>query len=779
MSNAISSWFKWSVMSVALAALAAFVIPVRAQDTTNSAAPHTGFVDDWTHHHVVFSNPGTRDEAVKNGTLEKWTRIVNDPRYKLQQLKRNLGTRPVMTNAHLDSGSGGSWDWNRGPRRDRGPHDQPSGRGVKKDWSAPLGGGESSYTGSGPAASVPGGADFPNGSTLTIEITFFRFDFGLLTLVASNSPTCQPSGGTGYPHYSPPTFCTDNPGNTAQDVADSIAAAFNDTWLGQWLKMSVSSSCTATSSTCGISIAYKYGGGDPIFLSIVAGGGITGFSSGESITTLATVQPNVYPAKYSFSATSATCGDFVVFPTGQAGSSTAANIIAYDNLYGTTGTDGGDGTGCAAGSSTVIVPTAYWAYNTGTGEAVTTSPVLSMTGNKVAFIESNGSTASLVVLTPTATADGATIDAPDTPATGAMVVKAFADGHNDSSSAPYYDYIGDAIYVGDNSGYLHKFTGVFNGTPAEDVTSPWPVKLAGQLSSPVYDSTSGNIWVGNMSGTIYFVASATGTANVGPTYATSIADGPLVDSTAEQVYVFVGDCTECNDPDVDAVFQYPAAGPFVPSYVELGTGGAGYYLYSGTFDNSYFNSESNGSATPTGYLYSIGNTGSGAGGGNLYQVPITAGVLGASSAVQSGLTTSGVSPWPSPITEYYNTSTSTDYIFFSVNAGVELPYSCTTGANNGGCILSYNVTNPSVVSPAGGQSLVNVAGNGCWATGGISVDGSSTAITGTQNIYFVSLDGAEAGNPNAAGTAVVPTSSQCGSNTTTTLSAIQAAQENP
>ena len=90
----------------------------------------------------------------------------------------------------------------------------------------------------------------------------------------------------------------------------------------------------------------------------------------------ATVQPNTYPAKYSFSTTSASCSDFVVYPTGQAGSSGAANIIAYDNLYAT-----GTGAPCSTG------PSVYWAYNT--GGTVTTSPILSYSdnGTQVAFMQ--------------------------------------------------------------------------------------------------------------------------------------------------------------------------------------------------------------------------------------------------------------------------------------------------------------------------------------------------------------------------------------------------------
>ena len=43
------------------------------------------------------------------------------------------------------------------------------------------------------------------------------------------------------------------------------------------------------------------------------------------------------------------------------------------------------------------VPTVYWAYNTG-AYAVTTSPILSLDGKQVAFMESNGTTANLVIL---------------------------------------------------------------------------------------------------------------------------------------------------------------------------------------------------------------------------------------------------------------------------------------------------------------------------------------------------------------------------------------------
>jgi hypothetical protein len=51
--------------------------------------PIVGVVDDWTHHHVVFSNPGTAAQVLAEGRFEQWYKIVNDPRYIMQQMRRN------------------------------------------------------------------------------------------------------------------------------------------------------------------------------------------------------------------------------------------------------------------------------------------------------------------------------------------------------------------------------------------------------------------------------------------------------------------------------------------------------------------------------------------------------------------------------------------------------------------------------------------------------------------------------------------------------------------
>jgi hypothetical protein len=55
--------------------------------------------------------------------------------------------------------------------------------------------------------------------------------------------------------------------------------------------------------------------------------------------------------------------------------------------------------------------------------------------------------------------------------------------------ASFYDYANDMIYVSDVGGNLHKFTGVFNGTPAE-AGAPWPLQVDANsfITGPVLDS---------------------------------------------------------------------------------------------------------------------------------------------------------------------------------------------------------------------------------------------------------------------------------------------------
>ncbi len=73
--------------------LAAFSAPSSAQGGPTVTIGYTqlnGVADDWTQHHVVFSNPGTEEQAIKAGRYDEWLKIVNDPRYVMHQMKRGL-----------------------------------------------------------------------------------------------------------------------------------------------------------------------------------------------------------------------------------------------------------------------------------------------------------------------------------------------------------------------------------------------------------------------------------------------------------------------------------------------------------------------------------------------------------------------------------------------------------------------------------------------------------------------------------------------------------------
>jgi len=435
----------------------------------------------------------------------------------------------------------------------------------------------------------------------------------------------------------------------------------------------------------------------------------------------ATVGAGNYPAKFSFDISTANCAsaaqpDFVVFNTGVATSS-QASIVAYDNLY----------SGCSSSGS---VPSTYWAYNT-TGSVVT-SVTLSLDGSQVAFVQTSTSvpTANLVLLKWKPTIDGATSTNPDsinivttaaqypTCIAPCMVLLPFGGGHNDTNSSPFYDFDNDALYVGDDSGSLHKFHPVFGpGTPAE-VGSPWPVVIGGgfnKLSSPVLDSVSGNVFVGtafngasgaqlfsinSSSGTIVGTSSQLGIGN-------GLVDGPVVDSSAGQVYAFVGSdnttgtggstCNGIGHPCA-AVYQFTTS--FTSAWYRSksesdgGNGTGTFTMHIGAFDNAYYTS-----ANSTGSLYVCGNL---TGIARLFRVSVSSGVM-STSAFPGPVLASPASPGSlpcGPVTEVFNPNqnsginsggpTGTDKIFVSTTG----PGTTNPCFNNGtgGCILDFPVT---------------------------------------------------------------------------------------
>lgn len=553
--------------------------------------PFAGVPGDWSHHHVVFSGPGTPEDARKKGTLEKWTRITSNPRFKLQQGKR---TRKRI-----------------GKKGTQG-----------KDWSMDIG-------------------------------------------------------------------------------------------------------------------------------------------------TTASLLPNQYPAKFSFSTATASCSDFVVYPTGVAAGN--ATVIAFDNMYGNT----------TCPSAPAIGPSTYWAYNTG-GTAVL-SPVISGDGTQIAYVQTNASVASLVLLKWANSGGTAKNPASITQAANSVYRNCTAPCYttislsgnpSDLNSAPFPDYASDTMYLGDNSGHLHKFTGVFSGTPTEVTNASWPIAVsANVLTSPVYDSGSGNVFVADSGGYLYSFNASSGAEAMRSSQLTSasntvgIVDSPLVDSTAGEVYVFVGDDANTNvapgagcgnATGCSGVFQFSTGNSTVATTGTacvaasaaawtvsagntnncglesiFGSGASSTAIYDGAFDQIYLAGSGN-----TGNLWTCSSNGaqprlsytSLQSNGSI----VPAGeVIGVATTAIPSLTTAAAAC--SPVTEFYGSNGGTnDYIFASVTANGNAGAGC-----SGACLYNFIVSTDGVTESTPSAAAASAAAAG--GTSGIIVDNNLPTANGESQIYYTTL----------------------------------------
>ena len=643
MQSTKASSLKLWIAILMLMMLSAVAVPARGQQ---APAVIVGVPEDWSHHHALFSNPGTFDDAMRNRTVDKWSKIVNDRRYKIQQLRRSLRQRPVPE---------------RGHRR---------GQVLKTDWSMDMG---------------PG----------------------------------------------------------------------------------------------------------------------------------ATVGAGQYPAKFTFATTTSSCSDWVAYNTGAAGVTAGqANIVAYSNLY---------DTDCSG-----TVPSAYWAYFTGTGKALT-SPVISGDGTKIAFIENPTSGAAVLRIlawhagegTPaaanipdrdytntTAGAGGNTAwNATNCPAAGSCLISvAFQNGHQDIISAPFYVYDSDTLYVGDASGTLYEFTGVFNGTPGEVTTGGWPISVsANVLTSPVYDSgASGNIFVADSGGVLYSYNALTAVHQMTSsklTYAggtVGIADGPMVDSTTGKVYVFVGGDANTKNGigcspgpagfGCSGVFQFAASNNTIAgtdacdptsASVWSGTncGQESVYgkattltptMYDGAFDQIYLVG-----AGKTGNLWGCAPAASSVPRLSYVRLLGTGGIVAGSNVV--GIAGIAITPLTSgtatcsPVTEIWGSGGGTDdYMYLSVSALGTLTTTDTSAACTGACVYNFIVATGGTSTTPGTLSVPTTAYAGIASasgSSGIVIDNTagSGATSPESQIYFTPLAdelcaGTTGGSGNGTGGCAVQTS---------------------
>jgi hypothetical protein len=336
----------------------------------------------------------------------------------------------------------------------------------------------------------------------------------------------------------------------------------------------------------------------------------------------------------------------------------------------------------------------------------------------------------------------------------------FSGGARDSGSSAWYDYGLDTIWAGDDNGILHKFTGVFAGSPLEATTGGWPVKVsASPLNGPVRDTVTGNVFVGDYNlttdsactpssststspcGFFYSYNSSTGALNAKSAqldYNFGIVDSPVVDQFAGQLYVAVGSdgeigaSTKCGPGTPCAgIFQLSTSFTSGASGTEA-TVGPGYnFLLIGAFDNAYLTSAN--ASSPTGHMYVVGNTGPA--NNTLYQIAITGNVMSTTPTAgpvvaqnyTNGYYASGLN-----LTEFFNSGT--DYIFLSTIAFSNYSGCGTTPSINIGCVVGFDVTSGAI----SGLTLPTGSSSAAGGASGIIVDNAGSA-TGESNIYFSAL----------------------------------------
>lgn len=710
----------WRVRLAQILLGAAFLLVLVVVRGTHAGNESIHVATDWSHRHVVFSAPQNLGQHVL---------LLSDPRYVQQLVRRNAA----------NGGIGDDLRWRRAPE---------TPELLNGDWSMNMGAGATLGAGNYPAKYSFDITTANCGSVSNPDYVVYNTS---LAPSAAGVDASQTGTFTGAPTNGQTVTIT----NTSLPTPNSIVLTASTT-----LNTGLNFLTSGTVSTDATNLAAD-------ILRNGAAIGVTGSSTG--LTGVVTITALNFGTENNAGITLAKTLTNFTFnggATSLANGTNGASIGAFDNLY----------SGCSG-----TVPSVYWAYNT--GGTVVTSPSLSGDGKQVAFIETVGADADLVLLkwlksttatfaspvtltSQTSAANYQTCTAP------CMYTIALSGPVADTTSSPFYDFATDTLYVGEtgtgtSTTHTHKFTNVFKGAPAE-AGAPWPVVTAtAPLSSPVYDEGSGYVFItaafstANNGGRLHKICATATCGTIGTSTATGILgpstaggtcqggagtsgdganlifDSPIIDSTNETVYVVIGN----DGTGSSAIYQFAEkyAANTCGTEIKLGTGSTSspaVPMYAGTFDNLYYcNGTSACTTGGAGHYYVCGDTG---GDPILYQVTVSAlGVISGAANASTGLTTATTSC--GPVVEVYNPNAgpATDWIFTSVNASAKTasPISCPTAT---GCIMSFNVTAGTAISAA-----TATVGHTAVAGGASGVSVDNTVATGTlagaSQVYFTPL----------------------------------------
>jgi len=488
-----------------------------------------------------------------------------------------------------------------------------------------------------------------------------------------------------------------------------------------------------------------------------------------------TTAPTMYPAKFTFdvNATANCATDFIVYPVNIAGSGTQPNLVAFNNLYSGTAPTGLCNR-TPSGTDTGVAATTFWSYNiTAAGGVVATSPALSLDGTKVAFVETgSGTTAHFHVLagksgdgvnagnlqsvaSPVSITNGFSTT---TPAAGAVTDLALATGttQSDTLSSPFVDYANDVAYVGNDSGVLFRIKNVFctnpsctnGGSPAPSLDGNWgtggglATTCTGQLTGPVVDGKTGNIFVGCSDGKLYGfspagVALPSSPLSVGDGSTTvhgnvgGIVDPPMIDAVSGFVYVVSGSSGGASVLVQAGTTSFSSPSPATAT---LGAG-ANFKLHAPAFNDAYFSSGT--TANWLIYEWALNSAGTL---DTIYGVGFNPGHAMVPGPAANTFTITGSTPVEfSPLTEFLNGSTDQLYVGGLGNLSPNF--------------VEYNLTDfgslfPNALFPINSSGPAGASTGEGSGTSGIVVDNVSSAAQ-ASSIYFGVLGPAAPPNPNA------------------------------
>lgn len=475
------------------------------------------------------------------------------------------------------------------------------------------------------------------------------------------------------------------------------------------------------------------------------------------------------PSVYTYNYSSPSCSDFVVYTINAAPSvGGQANLIAFDNLY-----SNGAATGYCSGTG----PSVLFSYAIGSGGSPL-SPVLSLNGTKVAWIEDTSS-ASFLHITNWVANDGISATYPIAPSgtfsngsctpsgsscddsieytastyPGCSTAYTAPNGHSDL----FIDYTNNAGYISANNGLLYHISNIFSATASPTVDFCIPVNAgfetsnSSAMSGPVYDPVLNEVFISDSEKMYGFKVNASSFSaaspasytfgNSGSNYNYPTGPGPLLDQFNGYLYV----PSTYDASSKTSVTQIPTS---LASGVEVPLGPKNTntypYLFYGAFDNNYYN---NGPKSSASTLYSCGTDSTTTTVQDLFSISFNAstGIANTTPAMSNNknINPGGNAGVCSPLTEFYDGTN--DRLF----VGMGQP-GASTGAN---VVTMWNVNTQLTNTSGSGGTMPTYTAEATGYLGGasgISADNNANATAQAENIYFSTEDPGVA-STNAAG----------------------------